>query len=99
MKRHKFPLLLIVVILTAISITTFQQFRPFTATPQKPETTRAVDAPRPSGPRLDSPAVHQDIRSSTARVDLNKVTNDQTDERVQIQDQGVVALTKSDGTY
>ena len=98
MKRHKFPFLLVVVILTAVSITSFQQFRPVTATPQKPVTARAESTDRQPGPPVDSPAAHQGIRSATARVDVEKVNNEKA-EQVKAQDQGIVALNKADGTY
>ena len=102
MKRHKFPLLLLVVILTAVSITSFQQFRPLTATPQKPVTARVEGTVRQPGsrpgPRMDSTTAHQGIRSATARVDIDKVNNEKAEE-VKVQDQGIVALSKADGTY
>ena len=98
MKRHKFPLLLVVVILTAVSITSFQQFRPVTATPQKPITAQAEGPVRQPGPRVDSPAAHQGIHSATARVDVEKVKDEKAEE-VKVRDQGIVALSKADGTY
>jgi hypothetical protein len=99
MKRHKFPLLLIVVILTAVSITSFQQFRAPASTPKAPVTAQAEVRPHQSGPRQDSPAVPQGIRSATARVDLNTLTNDQKAVVIKTQDQSAVASSKNDGTY
>jgi len=91
-------LLLVVVILTAISITTFQQFRPLVASPQIPAPTRTENVQRQSGPILDLPTRRQSLSEATARVEINRLKREETAEQVK-HDQDFVALTKSDGTY
>ena len=87
------------VILTAISITTFQQFRPLVASPQKPVTPRTEDTSRHTGPRINSSTPHQSNPLATARVETNQLKREEKSEQAKAQNQDFIALSKGDGTY
>ena len=96
MKRHKFPLLLVVVIFTAICITGIKELRPKVAadTGDKAQT-RTVVQPTLSGPQIGPANQTGKARSTAARTGIESLRIHEPDNDP---GPGVLAMSKSDGT-
>jgi cell division protein FtsL len=99
MKRHKVPFLLVVVIITAVTVTTVQQLRSVAAIQSKAVQTRSDEARALAESKIESSTESQKANTAAARAAMAKLKTNDKQQRDDSQNHSVITLAKSDSTY